>query len=181
MRHEVADNISYKEMNQMASTVAPGSNGVTILPFGNGAERMLGNKEPGCIIAGMNFNRNSKAHLLRAAQEGIAFAFKYGMNIMKETGIDLKLIRAGNANMFLSPVFRETLATITGVQIELYDTDGALGAARGAAVGAGFYSSYEEAFADLKVLETIEPEEKNAAQLQKAYTKWENVLSKNLD
>jgi xylulokinase len=181
MRHEVADNISYQEMNQLASTVAPGSNGVTILPFGNGAERMLGNKEPGCIIAGMDFNRNSKAHLLRAAQEGIAFAFKYGMNIMKETGIDLKLIRAGNANMFLSPVFRETLATITGVQIELYDTDGALGAARGAAVGAGFYSSYEEAFADLKVMQTIEPEEKNAAQLQKAYTKWENVLSKNLE
>ena len=93
-----------------------------------------------------------RAHLLRAAQEGIAFAFKYGMNIMKETGIELKLIRAGNANLFLSPIFRETLATITGVQIELYDTDGALGAARGAAVGAGFYASFKDAFVDFKVL-----------------------------
>lgn len=180
MRHEVAGDLSYEEINQLASTVAPGSNGVTILPFGNGAERMLGNKEPGCIIAGMNFNIHSKAHLLRAAQEGIAFAFKYGMNIMKETGIDLKLIRAGNANLFLSPVFRETLATITGVQIELYDTDGALGAARGAAVGAGFYASFKDAFVDLKVLKTIEPDAKNAAQLQKAYDIWEDLLAKNI-
>ena len=181
MRHEVAGDLTYEEINQLASTVAPGSNGVTILPFGNGAERMLGNNEPGCIIAGMNFNIHSKAHLLRAAQEGIAFAFKYGMNIMKETGIDLKLIRAGNANLFLSPIFRETLATITGVQIELYDTDGALGAARGAAVGAGFYASFKDAFVDLKVLETIEPDAKNAAQLQKSYEIWEDLLAKNMD
>ena len=180
MRHQVAGDLSYSEINQLASTVAPGSEGVTILPFGNGAERMLGNKEPGCIISGVDFNRNSKAHLLRAAQEGIAFAFKYGMNIMKETGIDLKLIRAGNANLFLSPIFRETLATITGVQIELYDTDGALGAARGAAVGAGFYTSFKEAFVDLKVLEKVEPDLKNASPLQEAYDKWENILTKNL-
>ena len=180
MRNQVAGELTYEEINQLASTVAPGSNGVTILPFGNGAERMLGNKEPGCIIAGMSFNRNSKADLLRAAQEGIAFAFKYGMNIMKETGIDLKVIRAGKANLFLSPIFRDTLATITGVQIELYDTDGALGAARGAAVGAGFYASFKDAFVDLKVLETIEPDKKNAAQLQIAYDKWVNLLEKNI-
>lgn len=181
MRHQVAGDLSYSEINQLASTVAPGSEGVTILPFGNGAERMLGNKEPGCIVSGVDFNRNSKAHLLRAAQEGIAFAFKYGMSSMKETGIDLKLIRAGKANLFLSPIFRETLATITGVQIELYDTDGALGAARGAAVGAGFYTSFKDAFVDLSVLEKVEPDLKNAAPLQEAYDKWENILTKNLE
>jgi len=181
MRHEVAGDLSYEEINKLAATVTPGSDGVSILPFGNGAERMLGNKEPGCVISGLNFNTNTKAHLLRAAQEGIAFAFKYGMSIMKETGIDLKLIRAGNANMFLSPIFRETLATITGVKIELYDTDGALGAARGAAVGAGLYASFEEAFAGLKVLETIVPNPKNADLLQKAYEKWEILLTKNMD
>jgi xylulokinase len=181
MRHEVAGDLSYEQINQLASTVAPGSDGVTILPFGNGAERMLGNQEPGCVISGVNFNTNSKAHLLRAAQEGIAFAFKYGMKAMEETGIDLKVIRAGKANLFLSPIFRETLATITGVRIELYDTDGALGAARGAAVGAGLYASFEEAFKELKVLETIEPNPKDEAQLLQAYKKWERMLSKNME
>jgi len=181
MRHEVAGDLSYEQINQLASTVAPGSDGVTILPFGNGAERMLGNQEPGCVISGVNFNTNSKAHLLRAAQEGIAFAFKYGMKAMEETGIDLKVIRAGKANLFLSPIFRETLATITGVRIELYDTDGALGAARGAAVGAGLYASFEEAFKELKVLETIEPNPKDEAPLLKAYEKWERMLSKNME
>ena len=181
MRHEVAGDLSYEQINKLASTVAPGSDGVTILPFGNGAERMLGNQEPGCVISGVNFNTNSKAHLLRAAQEGIAFAFKYGMKAMEETGIDLKVIRAGKANLFLSPIFRETLATITGVRIELYDTDGALGAARGAAVGAGLYSSFEEAFKELKVLETIEPNPKDEANLLKAYAKWERMLSKNME
>lgn len=181
MRHEVAGDLSYEKINQLASTVAPGSDGVTILPFGNGAERMLGNQEPGCVISGVNFNTNSKTHLLRAAQEGIAFAFKYGMKAMEETGIDLKVIRAGKANLFLSPIFRETLATITGVRIELYDTDGALGAARGAAVGAGLYASFEEAFKELKVLETIEPNPKEEASLLQAYEKWERMLSKNME
>jgi xylulokinase len=181
MRHEVAGDLSYEQINKLASTVAPGSDGVTILPFGNGAERMLGNQEPGCVISGVNFNTNSKAHLLRAAQEGIAFAFKYGMKAMEETGIDLKVIRAGKANLFLSPIFRETLATITGVRIELYDTDGALGAARGAAVGAGLYASFEEAFKELKVLETIEPNPRDEAPLLQAYKKWERILSKNME
>ena len=101
-------------MNSLAADVAPGSDGFSILPFGNGAERILMNREIGCRISGLNFNRHSNAHLFRAAQEGIAFSFRYGLDIMKETGIDPGLIRAGMANMFLSPVFREALSCITG-------------------------------------------------------------------
>ncbi len=175
-----ASNLSYDEVNQLAATVAPGSEGVTILPFGNGAERMLNNCEPGCIISGVNFNIHSKAHVLRAAQEGIAFAFQYGMKIMKETGIQPSVIRAGNANLFLSPIFRETLATISGAQIELYDTDGALGAARGAAVGASLYTSFEGAFEGLEVLDVINPNPDDVAVLKDAYDRWESLLTKNL-
>jgi xylulokinase len=181
IRKQVAAELSYEEVNHLAATVAPGSEGVTILPFGNGAERMLNNCEPGCIMSGMNFNIHSSAHLLRAAQEGIAFAFYYGMKIMKETGIQPSVIRAGNANLFLSPIFRETLATISGAQIELYDTDGALGAARGAAVGAGLYTSFEAAFEGLEVLEIINPNQENLAALNEAYSRWESLLTKNLD
>ena len=141
----------------MAETVNPGSDGLLILPFGNGAERVLGNREPGCSIHNLNFNIHGKAHLFRAAQEGIAFALYYGIRIMQQMGVDVKVIRAGKANMFLSPVFSRTLADISGADIELYNTDGAQGAARGAGVGAGIYSDFKAAFAGLTLLETIHP------------------------
>ena len=102
------------------------------MPFGNGAERMLENREAGASVHGLNFNIHSKAHLLRAAQEGIVFSFKYGIEIMEQMGMRVNKIHAGNANMFLSPIFRDTLAGVTGAVIELYDTDGSVGAAKGA-------------------------------------------------
>lgn len=181
IRKQVAPELSYEEVNQLAATVAPGSEGVTILPFGNGAERMLNNSEPGCVVSGVNFNIHTNAHLIRAAHEGIAFAFYYGMKIMEETGIEPSVIRAGNANLFLSPIFRETLATLSDAQIELYDTDGALGAARGAAVGAGLYTSFEAAFEGLEVLQVINPNPNDADTLKEAYSRWESLLTKNLE
>ena len=163
---------SYPEMNELAAQVPIGSDGLTILPFGNGAERVLENKEVGAQIGNLAFNNHSQGHLFRAAQEGIVFSFKYGMDIMKEVGIETNVIRAGEANMFLSPIFRETLAGITGATIELYNTDGSVGAARGAGVGCGFYSSFEEAFKNLKVVKTITPDESKKAEYEVAYENW---------
>ncbi|MDP4185771.1 MAG: FGGY-family carbohydrate kinase, partial [Bacteroidota bacterium] len=178
IRQNVTADLSYEEMNQLATQIKPGSENLSILPFGNGAERMLGNRDTGCVIAGLNFNIHNRGHLLRATQEGIAFAFWHGMKVMETTGINLKVIRAGKANMFLSPIFRETLASITGAVIELYDTDGALGAARGAALGQKLYASEKEAFAGLNVLESIVPQASDS--LNEAYNNWENVLTNNL-
>ncbi|MGQ8335898.1 xylulokinase [Sunxiuqinia sp. A32] len=170
--------ISYEEMNQLASEIPIGSDGLSILPFGNGAERVLENKNPGSTFAGLNFNIHNKAHLFRAAQEGIVFSFKYGMDIMSTIGIEAKVIRAGKANMFLSPIFRETLAGITGATIELYNTDGSVGAARGAGIGSGYYQSPSEAFSNLKKLETIEPKQADKAALEAAYDNWKKELER---
>jgi xylulokinase len=133
---------------------------------------MLGNKETGCSVHGINFNIHNQADLIRAAQEGIVFSFRYGMEIMTEMGINIRMIRAGNANMFLSPIFRQTLANVSGATIELYDTDGAAGAAKGAGIGAGIYASNDEAFASLEKLAVIEPELQQKEQYQEAYLKW---------
>lgn len=171
------NDISYSRMNEIAATVHPGSDGLIILPFGNGAERLLGNTEPGCSIHYLNFNVHGKAHLFRAAQEGIAFALYYGIKIMQNMGVDVKVIRAGKANMFLSPVFCQTLADISGATIELYNTDGAQGAARGAGVGAGIYPDFETAFEGLFKLETILPDTDNQL-LKQAYLSWEKELGK---
>jgi len=171
---------SYEEMNNKAAEVAIGSNGLVILPFGNGAERVLQNKNMGSRFSGINFNIHTDAHLFRAAQEGIVFSFKYGMDIMQTIGIDAKVIRAGKANMFLSPVFRETLAGVTGATIELYNTDGSVGAARGAGIGSDYYSSAEEAFASLKKLETIVPDTGKKAEYEAAYQNWKTELDKVL-
>jgi len=177
LRKNSGNNLSYDEMNVLASNVAPGSDGLAILPFGNGAERMLLNRDIGCRISGLNFNRHLNSHLFRAAQEGIAFSFRYGLDIMKETGIDPGLIRAGSANMFLSPVFREALSCITGVEISLYNTDGSIGAARGAGIGCGFYKSEKEAFAGLKPVGRTGPDTSKVRSYEEAYLKWKDILS----
>lgn len=178
--HKLAgDSLSYKEMDEMAAKIAIGSEGVSILPFGNGAERVLRNKNIGSQISGVNFNTHNKAHLFRAAQEGIVFSFNYGMEIMKEIGINASVIRAGKANMLLSPIFRDTLAGISGTTIELYNTDGSVGAARGAGVGSGYYQSFKEAFGSLKKLETIEPDLTKKAQYDEAYGNWKRLLDKH--
>ncbi len=171
---------SYEEMNDEASKIPLGSEGLSILPFGNGAERVLGNKNPGSVFGNLNFNIHSNAHLFRAAQEGIVFSFKYGMDIMKEIGIHANVIRAGKANMFLSPIFRNTLSGITGATIELYNTDGSIGAARGAGIGSGYYANAKEAFSNLKKLETITPDTSKKAEYESAYTSWKDQLEKSI-
>lgn len=176
LKKNIAVGCSYEEMNALASSVNAGSEGLLILPFGNGAERVLQNKDSDCRIHGLNFNNHTRAHVIRAAHEGIAFAFKYGMDIMNESGISLGVIRAGYANMFLSPVFRQTLSTITGTEIQLFNTDGALGAARGAAVGAGIYAGFGQAFENFKRVDTIQPHTAQQTRLDEAYQKWKTIL-----
>jgi xylulokinase len=177
LRRNIVNNLSYNDMNNIAEKVSPGSDGLCIIPFGNGAERMLGNKDIGARISGLSFNIHSNAHVLRAAQEGIAFSFRYGLDIMKETGIDPRVIRAGEANMFLSKVFREALSCITGSVIHLYNTDGSIGAARGAGIGCGFYKSEKEAFTGLVAVGVTEPDKLKSDAYEEAYLNWKNLLS----
>lgn len=172
MKRTLCPDISYAEMNELAAQAPIGSAGVSIVPFGNGAERMLQNRDSVCSIHGVLFNRHNRSHLVRAAQEGIVFAFKYGIEIMQGMGMEVKKIHAGHANMFLSPIFRETLAGITGATIELYDTDGAVGAAKGAGIGAGIYKDAAEAFSTLCKMAEIEPAAADAEQYRVAYDRW---------
>ena len=175
-RNVVPRGMMYDEMNASASEIPIGSDGVAVLPFGNGAERMLGNKEAGFRVSGINFNVHDWKHLLRATQEGIVFSFKYGIDIMEGMGMKVGVIHAGLANMFLSPIFRDTLAGVTGATIELFDTDGAAGAARGAGIGAGIYRDNKEAFASLKRLDVVEPSDCEA--YVAAYERWKEELKK---
>ena len=177
----ISPELSYPQMNEVAATAPAGSDGLLVLPFGNGAERMLSNRSTGARICGIDLVRHSKAHLLRAVQEGIAFSFRYGIDIMKNLGLKPDVIRAGKANMFLSPLFRSSLATLCNARIELFDTDGSLGAARGAALGAGLYKSAEEAFSTLERLEVIEPESGWKASLEDAYGNWKSELENTVN
>ena len=177
-RNVAPEGISYSDMNEMTASVPIGSDGVTIIPFGNGAERVLENKEIGCSIHGLNFNKHSKAHIMRAAQEGIVFSFCYGMEVMQQMGMDIRKIHAGKANMFLSDIFRNTLAGVSGATIELYETDGSVGAAKGAGMGCGIYKDNNEAFASLKKLSIIEPDEKHRNEYLEAYTLWKEKLQR---
>ena len=174
MRRNVVPGLGYPQMNELAAQVPIGSEGVCILPFGNGAERMLENRESGCSIHGLHFNRHGQAHLVRAAQEGIVFSFQYGIEIMEQMGLKVDKIHAGLANMFQSRIFRETLAGVSGATIELFNTDGSVGAAKGAGIGAGIYRNAQEAFATLERLEVVLPQHEDA--YRAAYEAWKAHL-----
>lgn len=181
MRRNVApEGISYADMNDLMANVPIGSEGVSVIPFGNGAERVLENREVGASIHGINFNKHTKAHLMRAAQEGIVFSFCYGLEIMRSMGMQIENIHAGRANMFLSDIFRQTLASTSGATIQLLETDGSVGAAKGAGMGCGLYKNHDEAFASLKRLAVVEPDLANRNAYLEAYNRWKAEMQKDL-
>lgn len=168
--------IFYEHLNQLAASVKPGSEDLRFYPFGNGVERIFGNKKVNSGIENLNFNIHKNPHITRAACEGIVFAMNYGFEIMKDLGVKGNTIKAGKANLFLSPVFREIFCNTTNMGLELYDTSGAQGAARGAALGYGFYQTENEAFSDLRCLETFQPEKALREQYLEIYQSWkENI------
>jgi xylulokinase len=171
--------LSYEEMNELAAEAPVGSEGLLVLPYGNGAERTLENRSPGASIHGLDFNRHTRAHLLRASQEGIVFALQYGLEIMKSMGLSVDKVRAGAANMFLSPLFAEAFATVSGAAVELYSTDGSQGAARGAGIGAGVYDP-RSAFAGLETVRVVEPNAGQAPAYGEAYRRWRETLERQL-
>jgi xylulokinase len=168
--------LDYQQMNEQAASVPIGAVGLSILPFGNGAERILENKSIQSSWHGLDFNRHTQAHIFRAAQEGIVFALKYGFEILQTMGIQSSVIRAGKTNMFLSPVFRQAFVNTIGVPLQLYDTDGAKGAALGAGVGAGIYSDFSEAFQGLNKLHEEWPEAATVKSYDEAYSQWKEIL-----
>ncbi len=187
MKQHTVDNsfgaTEYARLNDLAASVPVGSTGLVVLPFGNGAERTLGNQDIGASVHGLNFNVHRREHLLRASQEGIVFALGYGLEIMREMGIRIELIKAGNANMFQSPLFREAFAAVSKATVELYSTDGAEGAARGAGIGAGIYGSPEEAFEGLEVARRSTPDDVGPevrAEYEQAFSRWTDVLRRSL-
>ncbi|WP_291914564.1 FGGY family carbohydrate kinase [Chitinophaga sp. CB10] len=175
----VVGELSYPQMNELAATAPIGSAGLQVFPFGNGAERILTNMRVGATVNQLDFNLHSREHMLRAVQEGIVFGLNYGMDIMAEMGSAIQRVRAGQANMFLSPLFREAFANTANVVIELYNTDGAQGAARGAAVGAGHHT-LATAFHGMECLAVIEPQAKLQAQYREAYGHWLYALKQRL-
>lgn len=181
LRRNCCQDHSYDEMNRMAETIAPGSDGLVVYPFGNGAERLLANRRPGASFRKIDLNIHSKAHLVRAVQEGIAYSFKYAFDIMKDTGTGISVIRAGNANMFLSPLFTQLLADLTGASVLLYNTDGSIGAARGAGIGAGIYADENDAFAGIDIISKVEPCSRTSDIYSQLYAGWKQDLLRDME
>lgn len=177
-KYNFAPNLSYSELNQLASSSPIGSKGIRVLPFGNGAERMLNNKYTGAQLLGIDLNLHNQSDIFRGVQEGIAFSFRYGLDILRENGMRPKVIRAGMANLFLSDLFAQAFVDVTGVPVELYENDGSVGAALGAGIGAGVFKNAEEAFTQHKVLRYLEPQ--NSNDYEPLYADWKDILIKAL-
>jgi len=164
----------YRRLNEEAAAIRPGSEGLSVLPFGNGAERIFHNKIIGAQVLDADLNIHGAAHLYRAGQEGIAFSFRYGLDIMRENGMNPSIIRAGHANMFLSPVFTEAFVNATGVPVELYNSDGSVGASLGAGMGVGIFKTPREAFAGLRPVALVEP--RRVSEYEGLYGRWRQKL-----
>lgn len=169
---------SYNMLNELAATSPIGSKGLKVLPFGNGAERMLNNKTTGAQLLGIDLNIHKQADVFRAVQEGIAFSFRYGLDIMRENGMHPNIIRAGSANLFQSELFAQTFADVTNIPLALYANDGSVGAALGAGIGAGIFKQTEDAFANQVTIKKYEP--KHFEQYEPIYQEWKNILNKLL-
>ena len=180
MRRLIGRGLDYPQMENLASDIKVGSDGVTVLPFGNGAERMLGNATPGAVISGLDFNRHNEQHLIRAGLEGIGFAFVYGLQILREIGLDIQHIRVGGDNLFQSRIFASTVSTLAEISIEVVKTTGAEGAARMAGVGAGVFQSIEEAVGTVKGEHSINPDQASDA-YEHAYNQWLDILARHLE
>ena len=176
LRREFFPDESYETMNAGAALVPMGAEGISCYPFGNGAERILENKNPGGHIRGLDFNRHNKYHLARAAQEGIVFSLLYGAEIMQVMGLSMNRIRAGNANMFLSRLFSQTLADCSGCPIELYNSDGAIGAARAAGYGKKFYKQIGDCYRGMELIRLVEPDNNNTERIKEIYNQWKRGL-----
>lgn len=172
--------LAYVAMNEEAASAPPGCEGLAVLPYGNGAERTLGNRDIGASLHGLDYNKHTRAHLLRAAQEGVVFALEYGLEIMRGMGMVVDAVRCGDANMMRSPLFRETFAAVTGATVEMFDSDGAQGAARGAGLGAGVYRDMEEAFTGLRRIMLVEPDRGLRDACLEAYARWRDILAHSL-
>lgn len=172
--------ISYEQMNIAGHQVPIGADGLTILPFGNGSERILSNSNPGASVHGLDLNRHGQGHLVRASQEGIVFALNHGFEILKSMGLSPTVIKAGFGNMFLSPLFREAFVNTIGVPLELYETDGATGAALGAGLGAGVYTSYQDAFRGLRQSRIEEPADHLREKYLHSYHRWTSILNNSI-
>lgn len=171
--------LDYDQMNREAAKAPAGSDGLYVLPFGNGAERMLCNKLVGAHLHNIDLNLHSQAHLFRATQEGIACSFRYGLDIMRENGMSPTIIRAGKNNLFLSDLFTQTFVDVTGVPVELYKNDGSVGAALGAGIGAGIFASPADAFENMEPIQLIMPKE--AEQAEDMYRQWKKLLNNQLN
>jgi len=171
------DSISYPQMNALAAEVPIGAEGLSFIPFGNGVERIMENMHVGAHLNGLNLLNHDHRHVLRATQEGIVSSLTYGFSIMKTMGLNLNTVKAGHANMFLSPLFREAFVNMNEVALELYDTDGSLGAARGAGIGAGIFG-VQDAFVGLEKLASLEPEKEKIQNYKEVYSNWLEALNR---
>jgi xylulokinase len=176
-----ANRYSYEEMNALAETAGVGARGLLCFPYGNGAERSLENRDLHAHFSGINFNVHEAGDLIRAAQEGIVYSFRYGLDVMKELGMEFGVIRAGYSNLFQSKVFREAFVNTCNVALEIYNTDGSQGAARGAGIGIGAYPSAGDAFRGLKVIERLKPSAAAVKSHEAVYQRWKTMLGKLLD
>ena len=178
LRKNFFSDSSYDQINKEASMAPAGSDELLVYPFGNGAERVLENKDLGAVMKVLQFNRHNRGHIARASQEGIVFALHYGVEVMKKMGMEIKTVRAGHANMFLSDVFSSVFANSIGCELELYNTDGATGAARGAGIGVGVYKNATEAYSSMEKIKSYSPVKEEQEIYLSVYNKWKRHLKK---
>jgi xylulokinase len=149
----------YELLTQEAAAVPAGCEGLLYLPY------MMGERTPHLdpYARGVFFGltaRHTRAHMIRAILEGVAFSLRDGLEIFREMGVPSKQVRAsgGGGRSLLwrqiqADIFNREMVTINATEGSAY------GVALLAATGTGRFSTIEEACRTcIRVVDRCEPD-----------------------
>lgn len=176
LRRIVGTDWSYDALNAEAATLPPGSEGVLV------QDHFQGNRTPHTdalsrgAITGLTL-AHGRAHLFRAAMEGVAFGTELIFETMRASGYQPdEIVICGGATR--SDLWMQIHADVCGRPLSVTQVAEApaLGSAILAATAAGYYPSIQEAAAAMvTVVRRIEPDVKASARYRPIYERYKRA------
>lgn len=172
----------YEILTMEASRVEPGSEGLIFLPYLMGERTPYPDPYAKGVFFGLT-PRHTKAHLVRAVMEGVAFGLRDSLEIIKRLGTKIEEIRASGGGA-RSELWRQIQADINNTQmVTINMSEGpAFGVALLAGVGTGVYKSVEEACeSTIHITGTTEPIKENVKRYEEYYKIYRSLYHKLKD
>lgn len=173
-RNALCESFSFMELDEQAKDIAPGSDGVTFLPYLCGSTMPKYNPDARGSFTGLTTEHN-RGHFVRAVMESVACMLKSNLDYLD---LDVSEIRAmgGGAS---SPLWCQIKADMTGKKLQTLKNKetACLGSAILAGVGTGVFDSVESACELIAIDRTYEPTGADYSECYERFTKIDKLLN----